>query len=168
MGVGLHASGQEDVPGQQGGALGVAFALVGGADVLDSVVGAAGISQAEVHGQLSHDAGGGNFTVDGVGDDCGTQGHHGGGLHLPVREVGTGLILQELDPVVGVQEAGHADDVNGVGLGHTFLDFFGSPTGVVDAGIQSTIGDFTGGQEGLELRRGGGPHSTAGVPANGA
>ena len=142
--------------------------MVWGTDVLDAVVGAAGVSQTEVHGQLSHDAGGRDFTVDGVGDDRGTQGHHSAGFHLPVGEVRTGLVLQELDAVVGVQEAGDADDVNGIGFGHAFLNFLGSPTGVADAGAQSTIGDVTGAEEGFEFRRRGGPHGAAGVPANGA
>ena len=78
--VGLGAGRQEHVPGVQRSALGVSFVMVWGTDVLDAVVGAAGVSQTEVHGQLGHDAGGRDFTVDGVGDDRGTQCHHRGGL----------------------------------------------------------------------------------------
>ena len=67
--MGLDASGQEDVPGQQGGALGVAFALVRSTDVLGTGVGTTGVSQTEVDGQSSHDAGGRDLAVDGVGDE---------------------------------------------------------------------------------------------------
>ena len=141
--------------------------MVGSTDVLGAVEGAAGVSQTEVHGQLSHDAGGRDFTVDGVGDDRGPQSHHGSGRHRPVGEVRTGLILQELDAVIGVQEAGHADDVNGIGFGHAFLNFLGSPTGVADAGIQGTVVDFTRFKESLEILGCGGPHGATGVPANG-
>ena len=102
----------------------------------------------------------------GVGDDRGTQSNHGGGLHLPVGEIRTGLVLQELNAVVAVQEAGDADDVNGVGLGHAFLNFLSSPTGVADAGAQSTVVDVTRFQESLELLGCGGPDGTAGIPAN--
>ena len=88
--------------------------------------------------------------------------------HLPVGEVRTDLVFQELDAVVGVQEAGDADDVNGIGFGHAFLNFLGSPTGVADAGAQSTVGDVTCAEKGFEFRSSGGPHGAAGVPANGA
>jgi len=125
--------------------------MIWGTDVLDAVVGAAGVSLTEVHGQLGHDAGERDFTVDGVGDDRGTQCHHRGELQLPIGEVRTGLVFQELDAVVGVQEAGDADDVNGIGFGHAFLNFLGSPIGVADAGAQSTVGDVTGAEKGFEF-----------------
>ena len=115
-----------------------------GTDVLVAVVGTAGLSQTEVSGQLGHDPGGRDFTVDGVGDDRGAQSHYGSGRHPPVEEVRTGLVLQELDAVIGVQETGDADDVNGIGFGCTFLNFLSSSTGVADAGTQSTVGDVTG------------------------
>jgi len=121
--------------------------MVWGTDVLVTVVGTAGVSQTEVRRQLGHDPGGRDFTVDGVGDDRGAQSHHGSGLHRPVGELRTGLVLQELDAVIGVQETGDADDVSGIGFGNTFLNFLSSPTGVADAGAQSTVGDVTGAEE---------------------
>ena len=151
MGVDLDASWQEDVPGQQGGALGITHTLHRSTNILSTVVGAGYVSQTESNRQLSHDAGGGDRTVDGIGDDRGTQSNHCGRRHLPVREVGAGLILQELDAVLGVEEAGHTNDVDGVELGHTPPNLFGGPTRVIDCTLESAIGDFTGLEECFEL-----------------
>jgi hypothetical protein len=65
-----------------------------------------------------------------------------------------------------MQEARHADDIDAVALGHTPLNFFGSPTRVVDAGIESAVCNVTGFKKSFEFAGGGGPNSTTVVPTH--
>ena len=165
-----QTSGQEHIPGEQGGALLVALALALGADVLSTIESAAGVSQAHVHGQHLHDAGRGQLAVDGVEDDGRAKSLNGGLLHAPVGEVALGLVLEELVALLGVQEAGNVDNVDLVLLGETLSDLFSGPAGVVDTGGQGTVGaggDFTTAlQELLEVLELGGVHGATAVPTN--
>merc|ERR1711871_1373955 len=140
--------------------------LVGSTNVL-AAIGHTVVGQTEVDRQFLHDACGADRTVNGVSNDGGAKSNSSCLLLLPVGEVRLGLIVEEGLAVIGVKEAGHADDVDLIGLGHAFLNLLSGPAGAVDAGIEGTVIDFAINEEGFEIARRGGPHSTTGVPTNG-
>ena len=131
--LGLHTSGQEDVPRPKGGCLSAIKTVL--TDVLGTIENTV-VIQTECNRKLFHDAGSRYLAVSGVKNDGGTQSDNGSLLLLPEGRVALGLILQESNAIAGIQEARNSNEINPIGLGHACLDFFNSPTGIINTSLR--------------------------------
>jgi len=83
-----------------------------------------------------------------------------------IAEVAARLVLEELNAGIRVQEAGHPDQIDVVGLGQTRPQLIGRPAGAGDAVRQATVGDGAVADEGVEGGLIRGPDGTTAVPAH--